>query len=37
LWDEIAVSAGRRGCQLFLAPADLIRVAEATVCAIAEF
>ena len=37
LWDRIAVSAGRRGCQLFLAPADLIRITEAKVCAIGEF
>ena len=37
LWDGIAVSAGRRGCQLFLAPADLIRITEAKVCAIGEF
>ena len=31
LWDQIAVSAGRRGCQLLLAPADLVRVTEARV------
>ena len=37
LWDQIAVSAGRRGCQLLLAPADLVRVTEARVCAIGEF
>ena len=37
LWDQIAVSAGRRGCQLLLAPADLIRITEAKVCAIGEF
>jgi len=37
LWDRIAVSAGRRGWQLLLAPAALIRITEATVCAIAEF
>lgn len=24
LWDEIAVSAGRRGCQIILSPTDLI-------------
>ena len=29
LWDEIAVSAGRRGCQVILAPADLLRAADA--------
>jgi Cys-tRNA(Pro)/Cys-tRNA(Cys) deacylase len=28
-WPEIAVSAGIRGCQLVLAPADLARVVEA--------
>jgi len=37
LWDQIAVSAGRRGCQLLLAPAALVRVTEAKVCAIAAF
>ncbi|MGP8246167.1 MAG: Cys-tRNA(Pro) deacylase [Bryobacteraceae bacterium] len=37
LWDQVAVSAGRRGCQLLLAPADLIRITEAKVCAIAAF
>jgi Cys-tRNA(Pro)/Cys-tRNA(Cys) deacylase len=37
LWDRIAVSAGRRGSQLLLAPADLIRITEAKVCAIAAF
>ena len=37
LWDQIAVSAGRRGCQLLLAPADLVRITEAKVCAIGEF
>jgi Cys-tRNA(Pro)/Cys-tRNA(Cys) deacylase len=37
LWDRIAVSAGRRGCQLLLAPADLVRVTEAKLCAIATF
>jgi Cys-tRNA(Pro)/Cys-tRNA(Cys) deacylase len=37
LWDQIAVSAGRRGCQLLLAPADLVRITEAKVCAIASF
>ena len=37
LWDRIAVSAGRRGRQLLLAPAGLIRITEAKVCAIAEF
>ena len=37
LWNQIAVSAGRRGCQLLLAPAALVRVTEAKVCAIAAF
>ena len=37
LCDRIAESAGRRGWQLLLAPAALIRITEATVCAIAEF
>jgi Cys-tRNA(Pro)/Cys-tRNA(Cys) deacylase len=35
LWDLISVSAGIRGCQLLLAPADLVRVTGARVCAIA--
>jgi Cys-tRNA(Pro)/Cys-tRNA(Cys) deacylase len=34
--DTIFVSAGRRGTQLELAPADLIRIAGATVAAIAR-
>ena len=29
LWDEIAVSAGQRGVQLLLAPADLLRFVPA--------
>jgi len=29
LWDVISVSAGLRGCQLLLAPGDLVRVTEA--------
>ena len=37
LWDVISVSAGLRGCQLLLAPADLLRAAEAQYCAIAIF
>jgi Cys-tRNA(Pro)/Cys-tRNA(Cys) deacylase len=32
LWDVISVSAGVRGCQMLLAPADLIRVTGATTC-----
>jgi len=37
LWDVISVSAGVRGCQMLLAPADLARVTGATYCAIARF
>jgi Cys-tRNA(Pro)/Cys-tRNA(Cys) deacylase len=37
LWDEISVSAGVRGCQMVLAPADLVRISSATYCAIARF
>jgi Cys-tRNA(Pro)/Cys-tRNA(Cys) deacylase len=36
LWDSLAVSAGIRGCQMLLAPADLERAVEAHVCAIAK-
>ena len=36
LWDIISVSAGMRGCQLLLAPADLVRVAEARLCDITK-
>jgi Cys-tRNA(Pro)/Cys-tRNA(Cys) deacylase len=35
LWDVISVSAGMRGCQMLLAPADLIRITGAKICAIA--
>ncbi len=35
LWDAIAVSAGVRGVQMLLAPADLLRVTGAVPCAIA--
>jgi Cys-tRNA(Pro)/Cys-tRNA(Cys) deacylase len=35
LWDVISVSAGVRGRQILLAPADLVRVADATLAAIA--
>ena len=35
LFDAISVSAGIRGCQLVLAPDDLVRITEATYCAIA--
>jgi len=37
LWDVISVSAGLRGSQLLLAPADLARVTTAHLCAIAVF
>lgn len=31
LWDEVCVSAGQRGLQLVLAPADYLRATQATV------
>ena len=37
LWDLVAVSAGVRGCQMLLAPADLRRAVDAQICAIAQF
>jgi Cys-tRNA(Pro)/Cys-tRNA(Cys) deacylase len=37
LWDVIAVSAGVRGCQMLLAPADLARVTDAQRAAIGVF
>jgi Cys-tRNA(Pro)/Cys-tRNA(Cys) deacylase len=37
LWDVISVSAGARGCQMLLAPGDLVRVVGALRCAIANF
>ena len=37
VWDEISVSAGVRGCQMVLAPADLARITGASFCAIARF
>jgi len=37
LWDIISVSAGMRGCQMLLAPGDLIRAVDAQRCAIANF
>ena len=37
LWDVISVSAGIRGCQMLLPPADLVRVVGAQSCAIAIF
>jgi Cys-tRNA(Pro)/Cys-tRNA(Cys) deacylase len=36
LWDEISVSAGQRGLQIILAPADYLRATKATVGAIAR-
>jgi Cys-tRNA(Pro)/Cys-tRNA(Cys) deacylase len=35
-WDTVAVSAGRRGTQVVLAPADYVRVTHAKVSAIAR-
>ena len=34
LWDAISVSAGVRGCQMVLAPDDLVRIASGQFCAI---
>src|SRR3954452_3232177 len=36
LWDVISVSAGVRGCQMVLAPEDLVRVTGAQRCAISK-
>ncbi len=36
LWDVISVSAGVRGCQMLLAPDDLVRVTGALTCDIAR-
>jgi Cys-tRNA(Pro)/Cys-tRNA(Cys) deacylase len=36
LWDVISVSAGIRGCQMLLAPADLVRLTGAKLCGIAK-
>jgi len=36
LWDRISISAGVRGTQILIAPADYLRVAKATVGAIAR-
>ena len=36
LWDVISVSAGVRGCQMVLAPDDLVRVTGAITCDIAR-
>jgi Cys-tRNA(Pro)/Cys-tRNA(Cys) deacylase len=35
LWDAISVSAGLRGLQMLVAPADLARLTEAKLCGIA--
>ncbi len=35
LWDEVLVSAGRRGLEIAIAPADLVRMLTATEAAIA--
>jgi Cys-tRNA(Pro)/Cys-tRNA(Cys) deacylase len=37
LWDVLSVSAGMRGQQMLVAPADLIRVTGATIAAIAQW
>ncbi len=37
LFDVVSISAGMRGVQIFLAPADYLRATSATVCAIATF
>ena len=37
LWDVISVSAGQRGAQLFLAPADYLRAVRGTVGEIGRF
>jgi Cys-tRNA(Pro)/Cys-tRNA(Cys) deacylase len=36
LFDVISISAGIRGCQMLLSPADLARIASAQYCAIAR-
>ena len=37
LWDRMAVSAGVRGCQMVVAPLDLVRLSSAVLCPIAKF
>jgi Cys-tRNA(Pro)/Cys-tRNA(Cys) deacylase len=37
LWDVISVSAGQRGIQLFVAPADYLRAVQGTTGEIARF
>lgn len=36
LWEVISVSAGVRGCQMLLAPGDLLRVTGGAICDIAR-
>ena len=36
MWDEVSVSAGQRGLQILIAPADYIRATGATLAAIAR-
>ena len=36
MWDEISVSAGQRGLQILMAPADYVRATGATLAAIAR-
>jgi Cys-tRNA(Pro)/Cys-tRNA(Cys) deacylase len=36
LWDEVSVSAGQRGLQILLAPADYLRATDARLAAIAR-
>ena len=36
LWDVISVSAGQRGIQLFIAPADYMQAVSATAADIAK-
>ena len=36
LWDIISISAGLRGCQILLAPRDLVRAAQAQPCDITK-
>jgi Cys-tRNA(Pro)/Cys-tRNA(Cys) deacylase len=36
LWDVISVSAGVRGCQMVIAPDDLVRITGAVTCDIAR-
>ncbi len=36
LWDLVSVSAGIRGCQMLLAPDDLLRVTRGEPCAVAK-